>query len=60
MLRGGRGGGYAGGRMRGQPLPFEVDPELFDEADKGLDGGNEHLADIFPVGRPRLAETDGY
>lgn len=40
-----------GGRMRGHALPFEVDPELIDEADQQPDDDSEDdvFKELFPV-----------
>lgn len=51
MASRGRGGAGIGSRMRGQNLPFEVDPDLLEAADQSFEDGQqeESAKDIFPV-----------
>ena len=59
MSRLGRGGGGIGARMRGQALPFDIDPELVEAADKSLEDEFEDDSDkeIFPVGADKNLST---
>ena len=47
----GRGGGGIGTRMRGQALPFDIDPELVEAADKTLDDDfdDDSGKEVYPV-----------
>lgn len=54
MASRGRGGAGIGSRMRGQNLPFEIEPELAEAADQSFEDGqqDESAKDIFPVSTP--------
>ena len=47
----GRGGGGVGSRMRGTALPFDIDPELVEAADKSFEDDDEDDSgkEVYPV-----------
>ena len=51
MSRVGRGGGGVGSRMRGTQVPFDVDPELAEAAENGIEDDLEDDSgkEIYPV-----------
>lgn len=60
MSRIGRGGGGLGSRMRGQPLPFDIDPELVEAADRSFEDELEEDSgkEIFPVSGSSCSSDD--